>query len=362
MSLTGSQIGRIHAALVSAYGRDEFRRVVKVCMDVDFDAIAPEKGFSDQVFHLVRWADQQGRSLELVKCAWENNQRNEGLQALWTEVQGWANEAQPSSQSAASPQAPTTGHHVFLAYSRKDSEVMRRLRSDLATAGIVAWIDQENLEPGTPVWQRAIETAIRLTQCVVVILSPDAKVSDWVNIEITFARRIGRRVFPVLARGDEADAVPLLLETTNHVDIRTNYAGIVQGKLIPALRKHLGITDTVDLVQQGDTVLVVTLQPYLAGRLWLDSAQQQVYINRRQLDPPLTPQQFRLLELLATTPNRIISGDEIADTIWPEEYGNVTETMIVNLVAGLRQRLARTDAHYVFIESIRGLGIRFHPP
>ena len=72
-------------------------------------------------------------------------------------------------------------------------------------------------------------------------MTPSAKQSDWVNIELNRAKRSGKRIFPVLADGDEDSAVPLVLDLTQFVDIRTDYAGAVHGKLIPALRKHLGV-------------------------------------------------------------------------------------------------------------------------
>lgn len=87
MPLTGPQLHQIHQAILAAYTRDELRRVLKVGMDVDFDAVVPEKAFGEQVFALVEWADRQGMAAELVRCAWENNQRNATLTSLWSEVQ-----------------------------------------------------------------------------------------------------------------------------------------------------------------------------------------------------------------------------------------------------------------------------------
>jgi formylglycine-generating enzyme required for sulfatase activity len=254
MTLTGAQLGRIHEVLLAAYSRDELLRLVRVRMDgVDFTHhVTAEKAFADQVFEFIEWANRQERALELLRCAAEGNARNAGLQTLWTEAQGWDAPPPPSkTEPSVTPAAP---HYVFLAYSRKDEAIMRQLRADLLAAGIVAWIDQEDLEPGTPVWQRAIEAAIRSAKCVVVILSPDAKESEWVNIEMTFARRIQRRIYPVLARGNEDSAVPFLLEATHRIDISSSYTEGVQNRLIPALRKHLGMTEAVQQAKSGDAV------------------------------------------------------------------------------------------------------------
>ena len=100
------------------------------------------------------------------------------------------------------------------------------------------WTD-EDLEAGTPVWQAAIDEAIVQAHCMVVVLSPNAKQSKWVNIEITAADDNNLRIFPVLIDGDKSTAVPLLLRTTQLVDVRQDYRLGIDEKLLPSLRRHL---------------------------------------------------------------------------------------------------------------------------
>jgi formylglycine-generating enzyme required for sulfatase activity len=220
-------------------------------MDEDFSRhVSPEKRFSAQVFEFVEWANWKGRALELLRCAAEGNERNAGLQTLWADAQRWDTTLVQPAKATEPNVSPAAPHHVFLAYSRKDSEVMRQLRADLLAAGIIAWIDQEDLGPGAPVWEDAIEAAIRSAKCVVALLSPDAKQARWFRREISRAEKLGRRIFPVLASGDEESSFPLSLDTEYYIDIRTDYASGVQGRLIPALRKHLGMTDAAGPVQQ----------------------------------------------------------------------------------------------------------------
>jgi len=127
---------------------------------------------------------------------------------------------------------------IFLSYSREDAKMMDRLRTDLHGVGFSVWTD-EGLAPGTPHWQRAIEEAITNARCVVVILSPSAKESEWVEREISYAQRLDLLIFPILARGDEGDAIPFSLTNAQFVDIRGQY-GQVEAQLVPALREHLG--------------------------------------------------------------------------------------------------------------------------
>jgi hypothetical protein len=110
-------------------------------------------------------------------------------------------------------------HDVFLSYSRRNAEVMRRVRADLRAAGLNVWTD-DNLQPGTPSWKVAIETAIQQSRSVVVIMSPDAKKSEWVERELNAAKTLSVPIFPILAKGDSKTAVPFMLNGYQFVDIR----------------------------------------------------------------------------------------------------------------------------------------------
>ena len=139
----------------------------------------------------------------------------------------------------APAQLPPRTHDIFLSYSRKDARTMRRLYADLAAAGFTIWTD-EDLTPGTPSWMTSIEAAIQAAGCVVVILTPDAKKSPWVERELTRAASFDIPIFPLLARGDERSAVPLLLSSHQWADIRKerDYRMSVR-KLIRAVRGRL---------------------------------------------------------------------------------------------------------------------------
>lgn len=110
--------------------------------------------------------------------------------------------------------------HIFISYSRRDEVVMRRIVKYLRGEGILVWVDNEKLVPGTPIWEYEIEKAIRGAFAIVVVLSPDAKKSEWVLREITLADQFHKRVFPVLVGGTDEDSIPLRLITRQFVDLR----------------------------------------------------------------------------------------------------------------------------------------------
>jgi hypothetical protein len=109
---------------------------------------------------------------------------------------------------------------VFLSYSRKDDEIMRRIRQDLRSAGLTIWNDEENIPHGSPEWPRVIQNAIRETGCVIVILSPEAEQSEWVNRELALAQENNIRIFPLLYRGERREAVPARVVNHQVDDIR----------------------------------------------------------------------------------------------------------------------------------------------
>lgn len=108
---------------------------------------------------------------------------------------------------------------IFLSYSRTDIEVMLQVRTKLEGAGLSVWTD-EDLEPGTINWQSEVERIIKEVVAMVIILSPEARNSEWLSRELTFSSMVGIPIYPLLARGDMKESIPLQLVTYQIVDIR----------------------------------------------------------------------------------------------------------------------------------------------
>ena len=114
--------------------------------------------------------------------------------------------------------------HVFISYSRRDSDIMRVVRDRLRAAGFNVWTD-ENLEIGTHDWTVAIEDALSNSCAVVALLSPDAKSSRWVEKELTFAVENEVPIRPLLVRGNQNNSVPFLLINVQYIDARQDLNG-----------------------------------------------------------------------------------------------------------------------------------------
>jgi hypothetical protein len=116
----------------------------------------------------------------------------------------------------------------MLSYSRSDTELMKRVRDGLDVAGIKCWCD-DALEPGTASWTKAIQSAIEDASLgVVVVLTPSAKKSQWVEKEILYALHQAKLIIPVLAAGDQSSSTPFQLIDVQHVDMRPGHDGGIE--------------------------------------------------------------------------------------------------------------------------------------
>jgi WD40 repeat protein len=151
---------------------------------------------------------------------------------------------------------PSTDY-VLISYSRKDERVMRRIVMFLRNRGVKIWMDNERLVPGTPIWEEEIEKAIKGAGAIVVLLSPDSKISEWVRREISYADQYRKRIFPVLVRGDEDSSITLRLITRQYVDLRQNEnAGL--NSLSEALQQYLDKLNSLDESDRKDSEPEIT--------------------------------------------------------------------------------------------------------
>jgi TIR domain-containing protein/pentapeptide repeat protein len=92
-------------------------------------------------------------------------------------------------------------YSLFISYSTKDQEFAKRLHSDLQANGVRCWYAPEDLPGGKKIHEE-IDTAIRMHDKLLLILSEHSMRSEWVKTEISKARKReikeGRQVlFPI---------------------------------------------------------------------------------------------------------------------------------------------------------------------
>ncbi|MBI5877316.1 MAG: FHA domain-containing protein [Chloroflexi bacterium] len=99
-----------------------------------------------------------------------------------------------------------------------------------------------------------------------------------------------------------------------------------------------------------------------ADGLLLNSEKREVWVDGRKIDPPLSPQQFRLLELLYQHAEIVCARDRVVATVWPGALSDaVSDEMIDAQVSRLRRKLHASGATHEYIVTVRGHGFKFVP-
>lgn len=120
--------------------------------------------------------------------------------------------------------------HVFISYKTEDLDFADNVRSRLEKEGFSVWIDSE-IAAGEE-WRNAIDTAIKKSLALIVIMTPEAKASEYITYEWAFAWGIGIRVIPIMLKATELHP---RLEALQHLDF-TNLKSRPWDKLIEQVR------------------------------------------------------------------------------------------------------------------------------
>ncbi|MEO8609438.1 MAG: TIR domain-containing protein [Chloroflexota bacterium] len=88
---------------------------------------------------------------------------------------------------------------VFISYSRKDADFVRRLHTALAASKRDTWVDWEDI-PASADWWKEVTAGIEAADAFVFIISPDSVHSDVCRREIDHAVENNKRMVPILYR------------------------------------------------------------------------------------------------------------------------------------------------------------------
>jgi TIR domain len=96
---------------------------------------------------------------------------------------------------------PIQFYSCFISYSTKDQDFVNHLYTDLQEKGVRCWFAPHDVKSGQKLHEQ-IDSAIKVYDRLLLILSPDSMASAWVTTEIRKARRrelqeSRRMLFPV---------------------------------------------------------------------------------------------------------------------------------------------------------------------
>ncbi|MFQ5942079.1 MAG: FHA domain-containing protein [Anaerolineales bacterium] len=189
----------------------------------------------------------------------------------------------------------------------------------------------------------------------------------------------------IIGRGKDCGLiVPDRQVSRHHARIRRTDSGYLLEDLGSKNGTHLnGIeVGTSVLLQDGDEIQIAlamkmvfvgieatiplsstNLSELGLGRLRMDAQAHRVWLGEAEIEPPLSPPQFRLLALMYDNPDRVVTRDEIVESVWPDSAGEgVSEQAIDALVRRLRERLSEVDPDFNYVMTVRGHGFRLNNP
>jgi DNA-binding response OmpR family regulator len=189
----------------------------------------------------------------------------------------------------------------------------------------------------------------------------------------------------LIGRGEECDlTISDRQVSRHHARIRRTPSGYRIEDLGSKNGTHLNgaLIEAPELLQDGDDIQIAlalklsfigsesTLPLSLEeagsmglGQLRMEIPAHRVWIRGIEIDPPLSPPQFRLLELLYINHNKVISRDSIAAFVWPGTEGiGVSDQAIDALVRRLRDRISEVDKKHDYVVTVRGHGFRLNNP
>jgi pSer/pThr/pTyr-binding forkhead associated (FHA) protein len=122
---------------------------------------------------------------------------------------------------------------------------------------------------------------------------------------------------------------------------------------------HIALAARLSFLGPSST-MSLDLDAALKPGLRLDAAAKRVWVNGSEVRPPLSQAQFRLLQLLYESGDKVRTRDDIVRYVWPDEAEEgITEQAIDALVRRLRERLAELDQEHSYIVTMRGHGFRY---
>jgi hypothetical protein len=182
-----------------------------------------------------------------------------------------------------------------------------------------------------------------------------------------------------IGRGDDCDiSIPLRQVSRCHAriercadgyvlhDLGSKNGTFVNGEEVRGDPHLLRDGDEIQIalcVRMGFVGADATLPLDLTGiekGLQVDRAARKVFVAGQEVTPPLSVAQYALLDLLLSREGRVVTRDEIVNSVWADEEAvGVSEQAIDALVRRLRERLADADPTHVYVVTVRGHGFRF---
>lgn len=163
--------------------------------------------------------------------------------------------------------AVETKNRLFVSYSRRDADFVRKLCAGLLEQSIDSWVDWEDIPPSAE-WMAEIQRGIDAADAFAFVISDNSVASTVCGEELGYATAAGKRLIPLLLTHVGHERVPESVRRLNWIDA-TDPAGLpdVVRRLVEAL------TTDLPLLRMHARLLV-------RAREWLASGRDPSFLLR----------------------------------------------------------------------------------
>lgn len=126
---------------------------------------------------------------------------------------------------------------IFISYARSDSKDAERIVEALHDSNVTGWGDIADIAAGDSV-ASAVRKAIVNSSAVLVLLSPRALHSEWVQFEIGAAEALKKNIIPIIVAGTDLELqVPDILKDRGWIDARGRSAADLRNEIERVLKR-----------------------------------------------------------------------------------------------------------------------------
>lgn len=114
-----------------------------------------------------------------------------------------------------SPRRRSKAPNVFLSHSSADESTTRKLAAVLRAHGVRVWYSEKHIRAASQ-WHDEIGKALKQSDWLCVLLTPDSVKSKWVKHEVLYALQEDRyegHVVPILLKSCDIDALSWVLSS-----------------------------------------------------------------------------------------------------------------------------------------------------
>jgi DNA-binding response OmpR family regulator len=229
--------------------------------------------------------------------------------------------------------------------SQTDDKLVLIVEDDPKTADLVSiYLKKEGFQTVTAGdGETALEMARQRRLCFIILDLMIPKVDGW-EVCRTIRRFSDVPILMLTAREDEVDRVSGLTMGADDYMVKPFSPRELTARVKAILRR--GRMNSY----REETVIT-------AGDLVMDLEAHQVRLNGKSVI--LTPNEYKLLQALMSARGKVLSRDQLLQTLYPNAEAIVIDRVVDVHIGRLRQKIEKNPAKPKIILTVRGVGYRF---